>query len=484
MANYGFDFRQTSAYVTDPAGNTYSIADAYPQTRNGITFGWLSAPSGRDRSTSVNPRVAGMNFTAAASPKTFQITLPASGTYQIGCAMGDAISIQGVQYIEIFDNTTSLYSMTSAAGPGVNQYYDINGNLWTSDSAWFTNQTFQTLTFSTTTLKITIGKSGVGSNHALAHIDVNQTGGTNVNLTAATATGAVGSFVPSLGVPATGVAAAGAIGGFAPTLGAALSGVAAVAAVGAFGATLPAPLIGVAASGAAAGFAPVLLVPLGGVFGLGAVGALLPPGAVDVALSGVSATGAAADLTAALNAALAAVSASGAAAGFLPTEPFPLTDVFASGAVAPLLPAGGTIALGGVLAIGAAGSLLADIISFPPPNGRWRAVSSISYRFGLNTVTDLTPRLNEGGFTIFFDLPLNRPPPQNWSLVFTAPSGRSFVTRAVFWGQDPVGGYLIPQRTYLAHTTGTHELDETGIWSVAAASGAILSEPGYFTVTR
>lgn len=175
MASYGFNFRATSAYVTDPSGTTYSIGDTYPQTRNGITFGWTGSPgvpTTRNRSTSVNARVAGINFTPSTTPLTFKIDLPASGQYSVGCAMGDATNAQSTQYIEIFDDSTSLYSMTSSGGPGVNQYYDINGTLHTSDSNWFSNQTYQNLTFSTTTMLVVIGKSGVGSNHTLAHLSI------------------------------------------------------------------------------------------------------------------------------------------------------------------------------------------------------------------------------------------------------------------------------------------------------------------------
>lgn len=91
MATYGFNFRATSGYVTDPANTTYSIGDTYPQTRNGITFGWTgspAAPTTRNRSTTVNAKVAGINFAAAASPLTFRIDLPAAGSYDIGCALG------------------------------------------------------------------------------------------------------------------------------------------------------------------------------------------------------------------------------------------------------------------------------------------------------------------------------------------------------------------------------------------------------------
>lgn len=173
MANYGFNFRASSGYVTDPAGTTYILVQAYPQTRNGITFGWTSstgALNSRDRSTGVNARVAGIMFPDSVG--TFRVDLPAAGTYNIGCAIGDAAFDQGNQYIEIFDGAASLWSMQTSVGPGANQFYDVNGNLLTSDSDWFTNQTFKQLTFSGTILNVNVGKSGFGG--IIAHLDVNQ----------------------------------------------------------------------------------------------------------------------------------------------------------------------------------------------------------------------------------------------------------------------------------------------------------------------
>jgi hypothetical protein len=177
MASYGFNFRNAAAYVTDPVGTTYSIGTAYPETRNGITFGWTVTNASRsDRSLSVDPRVAGINHLPSGSaPRIFRVQLPAPGVYDVGAAMGDAGSIQLVQYIEIYDNTTSLWIMQSAAGTGVvNRYYDLNGTLHTSDVNFFANQTLKRLTFASTTMFAHVGKVGVGTTHTIAHLSITE----------------------------------------------------------------------------------------------------------------------------------------------------------------------------------------------------------------------------------------------------------------------------------------------------------------------
>ena len=88
-----FDFRNTSTYVTDPPGDTYVLPTTkYPTTVNGATFGWTTPAlvGGRDRSTTVDPRLAGMDYANNGSPATFYVDLPAPGTYSLSLAMGDA----------------------------------------------------------------------------------------------------------------------------------------------------------------------------------------------------------------------------------------------------------------------------------------------------------------------------------------------------------------------------------------------------------
>lgn len=98
------NFRSTSGYVTDGAGQTYCLgsADVYPVTRGGLTFGWIlahEADSARNRNAGNDPRLAGQNSaTNDGTPSQFQLDLPASGSYTIHLALGDASYAQSYQY--------------------------------------------------------------------------------------------------------------------------------------------------------------------------------------------------------------------------------------------------------------------------------------------------------------------------------------------------------------------------------------------------
>ena len=89
----GFDFRNTSTFVTDPSGDTFvGPTTAYPTKNNEGTFGWVktSLVQARDRSTAVDPRLAGINFVNNGAPATFYVDLPSAGTYNLSLALGDA----------------------------------------------------------------------------------------------------------------------------------------------------------------------------------------------------------------------------------------------------------------------------------------------------------------------------------------------------------------------------------------------------------
>ena len=135
----GFDFRNTSTFVTDPPGDTYVLATtAYPTKSNGVTFGWVNTllVQGRDRSTSVDPRLAGVNYANNGSPATFYVDLPSAGTYNLSLALGDDgyMSCWVQCQIRFLDGSTVLATVT---GGTINQgfFYDAVGNPW-SASAW------------------------------------------------------------------------------------------------------------------------------------------------------------------------------------------------------------------------------------------------------------------------------------------------------------------------------------------------------------
>ena len=156
----GFDFRNTSNFVTDPPGDTYVLpSTAYPTIVNGTRFGWtnVNLAQARDRSTSVDPRLAGIDFATNGSPATFYVDLPAAGTYNLSLAMGDA----GYQecwaqcQIEFLDGNTVLATLTEGA-TNLGYFYDAKGNNW-SAAAWPGSNLSQQVTLAGTRLTVVVG---------------------------------------------------------------------------------------------------------------------------------------------------------------------------------------------------------------------------------------------------------------------------------------------------------------------------------------
>ena len=159
----GFNFRGSAAYVTDGANETYvTIADVYPVTRNGVTFGWLATTnlSSVDRDSTVDRRLAGINYTQPNTLETFQVDLSATGDHAISCANGDTATAQLVQYVEIFDNATSKIVLSNAS-VAQDTYYDAT-NVNRTEANWPSQNAASTQTFATTTFKMQIGKNPAG----------------------------------------------------------------------------------------------------------------------------------------------------------------------------------------------------------------------------------------------------------------------------------------------------------------------------------
>jgi hypothetical protein len=156
----GFDFRNSSGFVTDPVGDTYVLAStAYPTQRNGFTFGWVktSPVQGRDRSKSVDPRLAGIDFVTNGSPATFYVDLPSPGIYNLSLAMGDAGYQQcWVQcQIQFLDGSSVLATVTGGSTQ-LGYFYDANGNNW-SAAAWPNSNVSQQVTLTGTRLTVVVG---------------------------------------------------------------------------------------------------------------------------------------------------------------------------------------------------------------------------------------------------------------------------------------------------------------------------------------
>lgn len=185
----GWNFRATSGYVTDGTNETYSIGESYPTTRtiggDSVTFGWEQAVSGtRDRSTTVgdSPECSGIAFMSSAVA-SWRVDLPATGTYKINAAFGDASGAQGV-YWQIQDTSTTLTTIGSASTgtTGADYFYDVSGNQWNGGSTWKTSAVQFSGTFSTTIFRATAQVDTFQPNVVVAHIDITPPGAAVISL--------------------------------------------------------------------------------------------------------------------------------------------------------------------------------------------------------------------------------------------------------------------------------------------------------------
>lgn len=177
----GFNFRSTAGFVTDGTDETYVILEAYPVTRNGVTFGWanISQVQDRNRSAAVDRRFAGIMFQdgSLAVDQRFQVDLPAAGTYDIRLALGDVSNGFPNSYsYKIYDNATlkttiSGASLTSSAAT----FRDAaNGGPY-STANWPGSNTAISVTFASTTMYLDLVYSGSGVVVPIAHMRIVRT---------------------------------------------------------------------------------------------------------------------------------------------------------------------------------------------------------------------------------------------------------------------------------------------------------------------
>jgi hypothetical protein len=177
VAYKGFNFRQTSGFVTDAAGDAcVTSGDNYPVVfANGITGGFsVAVGQDRDRDGGIDARLAGLVYASASTPATFQIDLPSAGTYDIRLAIGDASFANGTATaVTVRDNATDLITLTGLS-PGAGQFYDATGVLRTSAADWVSNNAASTQVFASTTLYVVLNPGGaVASPTPFAHISIN-----------------------------------------------------------------------------------------------------------------------------------------------------------------------------------------------------------------------------------------------------------------------------------------------------------------------
>ncbi len=172
-----FDFRATTTFVTDPAHTTHVLATtAYPNMVNGVAFGWLNTQlvQSRDRSRTVDPRLAGINYAANGSPASFVVNLPAPGSYNLSLAMGDdgysqcAVLCQ----VQFLDGSTVLG--TVSGNPTIGYFYDAAGHNW-SAAAWPTSNLTLPVTLAGSRLTVVLGTShSTGDVSPIAYLGISQ----------------------------------------------------------------------------------------------------------------------------------------------------------------------------------------------------------------------------------------------------------------------------------------------------------------------
>ena len=174
----GFDFRGSANFVTDPPGATGVISSTIFPTVGGLTtYGWSYTANfwAINRNSSIDPRLAGTNYTSNGTPGQFYVDLPAPGTYSLSLAMGDdgypPCSVQCE--VQFLDGSTVLATVTG--GPiNLGYFYDAQGNVW-SAAQWPANNVSQQVTLVGTQLTVQVGSNNyTGDYTSIAYLGVTQ----------------------------------------------------------------------------------------------------------------------------------------------------------------------------------------------------------------------------------------------------------------------------------------------------------------------
>lgn len=183
----GFDFRATSGFVTDPTYGVFATStDTYPKSYTAANGSSANAgftqgsPSARDRSASVDPRLAGIVFgpNNSATVIIFRVDLPATGSYTISVASGDQASGQVNNTVTLADGGTVFATVSNNASPGADQYYDASGVLRTSSTNWVSSQATISHTFTSTQATVLVGcNCGQATNSVITTVRFTAAGG-------------------------------------------------------------------------------------------------------------------------------------------------------------------------------------------------------------------------------------------------------------------------------------------------------------------
>jgi len=161
MSDWGFDFRSTLGFVTDPANCYPVLGETFPHTyAAGVSAGFVSPGSLNlvNGSAGVDARLAGCIFeNNSPFQMTFRVTLPATGTYTIDVVCGDVGYAESNMKVEVFDTGSSLgVLMTGASTASSSRWVDTDGTDMT-EATWLAGHTTVDKTFTTTECNFKIG---------------------------------------------------------------------------------------------------------------------------------------------------------------------------------------------------------------------------------------------------------------------------------------------------------------------------------------
>jgi hypothetical protein len=172
----GFNLRAspTGGGVTDGPNETYVLSsDAYPTTRNGVTFGWTTAPDGDSEfGPTVDRRLTGYNYKQnTGTQAVFRIDLPSSGSYAISIALGGHVG-RAYQYVQVSDGATPVLTIDDSNGTAADHWDDATGADLDATS-WPAGEAPVTVALSGSTLNIALGSPAAQSDFStLAHVFV------------------------------------------------------------------------------------------------------------------------------------------------------------------------------------------------------------------------------------------------------------------------------------------------------------------------
>lgn len=180
----GFNFRSTAAYVTDPSNSRHVLDGtdalaAYPTTNTiggeSVTYGFTDTTglSKINRSLTVNAKLAGIVYQGNSETiAKFRVDLPASGSYKIRFALGDAgDTSQGK--VEVYDDTTLKATIEDTA-IAITSWVDALGTEHSGSAAWVSNNAQLTVSFATTICLVYITNVGPTTNSMIAHLELEQ----------------------------------------------------------------------------------------------------------------------------------------------------------------------------------------------------------------------------------------------------------------------------------------------------------------------